>query len=485
VKEAAIGRREDGMIVATPEQTARLAELNAAVAGAKKNVSDRAAEIDAAQTTWEQALTANAPAGESEIPRAVAAVLKKTPAKRTAREKQTVQTHFRAKVSTVARAELDALAAVERTQKAYVDALPHCLVSESTTVRRTVRVLPRGNWMDESGEIVAPAFPGFLSPSTANSTELSRLDLARWLVSRENPLTARAFVNRLWAQFFGTALSRVPGDLGAQGETPPNGPLLDWLASEFMDSGWDVKHLVRTIVTSATYRQSSVPTPAQLAADPENREHARQSRFRVEAELVRDHALAAAGLLSPWIGGPSVKPYQPARYWEMLNFPTRDYDVDRGEAQYRRGLYVWWQRSFLHPSLLAFDAPSREECVAERGRSNLPQQALVLLNDPTYVEAARAFAARIVTAGGATAAQRLAWAWSVALQRAPRTEEVRTATALWTEQLRVYRADPAAADALLATGDAAVPAGLDRAELAAWTHVARVLLNVHEFITRE
>jgi hypothetical protein len=237
-------------------------------------------------------------------------------------------------------------------------------------------------------------------------------------VSRENPLTARTFVNRLWAQFFGTALSRVPSDLGAQGETPPNGPLLDWLACEFMDSGWDVKHLVRTIVTSATYRQSSVPTPAQLAADPANREHARQSRFRVEAELVRDHALASGGLLSPRIGGPSVKPYQPARYWEMLNFPTRDYEVDRGEAQYRRGLYVWWQRSFLHPSLLAFDAPSREECVAERGRSNLPQQALVLLNDPTYVEAARAFAARIVTAGGATTAQRLAWAWSVALQRA-------------------------------------------------------------------
>ncbi len=485
VKETSIGRREDGMIVATPEQTARLAELNAAVAGAKKKVSERAAEIDAAQTAWEQSLTVNPPAGESEIPRAVAAMLKKTPAKRTAREKQTVRTHFRAKVSTVARAELDAFAAAESAQKTYTDSLPHCLVSESAATRRTVRVLPRGNWMDESGEIVRPAFPAFLSPPPASSAELSRLDLARWLVSRENPLTARAFVNRIWAQFFGTALSRVPSDLGAQGELPLNGPLLDWLACEFMDSGWDVKHLVRTIVTSATYRQSSVPTPAQLAADPENREHARQSRFRIEAELVRDHALAAAGLLSPRIGGPSVKPYQPARYWEMLNFPTRDYETDRGEAQYRRGLYVWWQRSFLHPSLLAFDAPSREECVAERGRSNLPQQALVLLNDPTYVEAARAFAARIVTAGGATAAQRLAWTWSVALQRAPRTEEVRTAIALWTEQLRVYRANPVAAEALLATGDAVVPAGVDRAELAAWTHVARVLLNLHEFITRE
>ena len=150
----------------------------------------------------------------------------------------------------------------------------------------------------------------------------------------------------------------MPGDLGAQGELPPNGPLLDWLACEFMDRGWDVKHMVRAIVTSATYRQVSTATPAQLAADPENREHARQSRPRFEAEGVRDAALAVAGLLSPQIGGPSVKPYQPEGYWENLNFPPRDYTADRGEAQYRRGLYVWWQRTFLHPSLLAFDAPS-------------------------------------------------------------------------------------------------------------------------------
>jgi hypothetical protein len=490
VKEAPIGRREEGMIVATPEQSARLVALEAVVVSAKAQVAARAADLATAQAAWEKGVAAaEVAAPESDTPRAVTLALKKAAATRNAREKQTVQAHFRATVSTVARAELDALAAAENAQRTYAEALPHCLVSESLTARRTVRVLPRGNWMDESGEIVAPAFPTFLSASSAVSTTtsapLTRLDLARWLVSPENPLTARTFANRLWAQFFGAALSRVPSDLGAQGELPPNGPLLDWLACEFMDCGWDVKHLVRTIVTSATYRQTSVATPALLAADPANREHAGQSRFRVEAELVRDYALAAAGLLSPRLGGPSVKPYQPARYWEMLNFPTRDYEVDRGEAQYRRGLYVWWQRSFLHPSLLAFDAPSREECAAERGRSNLPQQALVLLNDPTYVEAARAFAARIVATGGPTTPQRLAWAWSVALQRTPRPEEVRTATALWAEQLGVYRADPAAADALLATGDAPVPAGLDRAELAAWTHVARVLFNLHEFITRE
>ncbi|MDP3070816.1 MAG: DUF1553 domain-containing protein [Opitutaceae bacterium] len=329
-----------------------------------------------------------------------------------------------------------------------------------------------------------PALPAYLPQPDAGGRELTRLDLARWLVARENPLTARVVANRLWQQFFGTALSGVPADLGAQGETPRNGPLLDWLACEFMDRGWDVKHLVRTLVMSATYRQVSTATPAALAADPDNREFARQGRHRVEAELVRDHALAVGGLLSPRLGGPSVKPYQHARYWENLNFPPRDYAADSGEAQYRRGLYVWWQRSFLHPSLLAFDAPSREECAAERTRSNLPQQALVLLNDPTYVEAARALAARIIGEGGATREARLAWAWQRALQRAPRPEELRTAAALLDEHLRVYRADPGAAAALLATGESPLPAGLDRAEVAAWTHVARVLLNLHEFITR-
>ena len=250
--------------------------------------------------------------------------------------------------------------------------------------------------MDETGEVVKPALPHYLPRPEVTGRELTRLDLARWLVSRDNPLTARTVMNRLWKQFFGTGLSKQLDDLGAQGEPPSNPALLDWLACEFMDSGWDMKHMVRTIVTSKTYRQTSVATPELLAADPLNRELARQSAYRVDAELVRDNALAVSGLLVPKIGGPSVKPYQPDGYWENLNFPPRQYVADKGDAQYRRGLYTWWQRSFLHPSLLAFDAPSREECSAERNRSNIPQQALVLLNDPTYVEAARAFAARLL-----------------------------------------------------------------------------------------
>jgi hypothetical protein len=497
VKEVSVGRREEGMLVSTPEQDARLVELDTAIASARRQVDAVTPAIDAAQSVWEAALRdathalpelkagATASAADKRAARDVLAAAKKDAARRNARERQTLQTYFRAKADVPHRTEIAALAAAETARKAYYDELPKCLVTESTTEKRVVRVLPRGNWMDESGEVVQPALPHFLVPAAAaGGAELNRLDLARWLVSRDNPLTARTVVNRLWKQFFGTGLSRVLEDLGAQGEVPPNAPLLDWLACEFMDRGWDVKHLVRTIVTSRTYRQVSMATPERLAADPDNREHARQSRFRVDAELVRDNALAVAGRLTPAIGGPSVKPYQPDRYWENLNFPTREYVADRGEAQYRRGLYVWWQRTFLHPSVLAFDAPSREECVAERNRSNLPQQALVLLNDPTYVEAARVLAARILVEGGTDTSRRLEFAWQSALQRRPRPEETAPMTALLERHRQAYRMDPQAAAALLGTGETPVPGGLDRAELAAWTHVARVLLNLHEFITR-
>ncbi|MHB8973645.1 MAG: PSD1 and planctomycete cytochrome C domain-containing protein [Pirellulaceae bacterium] len=362
--------------------------------------------------------------------------------------------------------------------------LAKCLVSVSTPNKRIVRILPRGNWMDESGEVVKPALPHYLPQPAIEGRELTRLDLAQWLVSRDNPLTARTAMNRLWKQFFGAGLSKALNDLGTQGESPANPALLDWLVCEFMDSGWDIKHMVRTIVTSTTYRQVSTATPELIAADPFNREYARQSAFRLDAELVRDTALAVSGLLVPSIGGPSVKPYQPDRYWENLNFPPRDYVADTGESQYRRGLYVWWQRSFLHPSLLAFDAPSREECTAERVRSNIPQQALVLLNDPSYVEAARSLAARVLQECHGTPEERLVQVWQLALQRNPREEEVKTMLELLNLHRNVYRGDPQAVDELLKIGFAPVPADMDKVELAAWTHVARVVLNLHETITR-
>ncbi len=372
----------------------------------------------------------------------------------------------------------------EKEKADFDQAAPKCLVSVSDANKRMVRILPRGNWMDESGEVVKPALPHFLPQPTSKSGELTRLDLAQWLISRDNPLTARTVMNRLWKHFFGIGLSKVLDDLGAQGEPPSNGPLLDWLACEFMDSGWDMQHMIRLIVHSATYQQSSIGTDDQVAIDPQNRYVARQNPFRLEAELVRDNALAISGLLARSIGGPSVKPYQPEGYWENLNFPQRTYPNDMGSAQYRRGLYTWWQRSFLHPSMLAFDAPNREECCAERNRSNIPQQALVLLNDPTYVEAARVFASRILAESNSTTRERLKWTWQQALQREPTERELQTLTPMVEQRLEEYRTDSAAAQEVLKVGLAVVPAGIDPAELAAWTHVARIVFNLHEFLTR-
>jgi hypothetical protein len=251
-----------------------------------------------------------------------------------------------------------------------------------------------------------------------------------------------------------------------------------------MDSGWDAKHMIRLIVSSDIYQQTSVSSKKLRTRDPLNRELAVQSRWRLDAELVRDNALAVSGLLVEKIGGPSVKPYQPDGYWENLNFPVRSYDTSVGPEQYRRGLYVWWQRSFLHPSLLAFDAPTREECAAERNRSNIPQQALVLLNDPTYVEASRSLAARILKEGGDDTESRLNWAWRQVLARAPHPEEIKTIQPLLDKQLGEYRCNTGEAQALLKIGQSPPPPDADPAELAAWTNIARVLLNLHETITR-
>jgi hypothetical protein len=496
IKEPIVGHPGDGMIVGTPEEHKRMAELDAILAEAKKKFEAIVPQLDAAQQQWEAdvvaygvtlpELAADAKASDAEknTARQVAASLAKEPAKRDGNDKNRLRDYFRSKATRLFQAERDGLSKAEKERREFYEPLAKCLVSVHSDTPRTVRILPRGNWMDETGEVMKPALPAYLPQPTIEGREPNRLDLARWLISRDNPLTARVVMNRLWKQFFGTGLSKVLDDLGAQGEPPANPELLDWLACEFMDSQWNMKHMVRTIVTSATYRQTSIATPELAAADPLNRELARQSTYRVDAEVVRDAALSVSGLLVRRIGGPSVKPYQPEGYWENLNFPVRSYPTDAGEKQYRRGLYTWWQRSFLHPSMLAFDAPSREECCAERNRSNIPQQALVLLNDPSYVEAARSLAVRILEECGGSPEERVAWAWRQVLQRLPRVEEMETVMPLVREHLAHYKASPAAADGLLKTGFAAVPADLDKAELAAWTHVARVLLNLHETITR-
>ena len=291
-------------------------------------------------------------------------------------------------------------------------------------------------------------------------------------------------VNRLWAMFHGRGLAMPLDDFGSQGSPPTHPALLDWLAIEFMDKGWDVKHMVKLMVTSGTYQQTSVASKTGMDTDPYNFWLARQGRWRLEAEMVRDNALAVSGLLVKTIGGGSVKPYQPAGYWAHLNFPKRSWKADAGDALYRRGMYTYLCRTFMHPSLAAFDAPSREECTVERVRSNTPQQALVLLNDPTYVESARIFAERILRESGKDAKARITFAYQQALHRNPQPGELELLTAVAAKHLKQYQGDVAAADALLKVGAKPADGKLNKAELAAWTSIARVVLNLHETITR-
>jgi hypothetical protein len=354
------------------------------------------------------------------------------------------------------------------------------------------RILARGNWMDDSGEIVEPAIPAFLGKLDTPGRRANRLDLANWIVSKSNPLTARVFVNREWREFFGTGISKSLDDLGSQGEWPTHPELLDWLAAEFMHPewqaegthDWDVKHVVRTIVLSQTYRQSSMPTPEIEAKDPENRLLARQSRFRVDSENVRDIALQVSGLLQNRFGGPSVKPYQPDGYLATLNFPKREYSASHGDDLYRRGVYTLWQRTFLHPSLLNFDAPTREECSVNRTTSNTPLQALDLLNDPIFVEAARVFAEHAIAQGGPSFDRQLSWIFTEALDRAPTQQERAILETLYRDSLKQFTAAPANAKQFVSIGDSPLPAGANVAQLAATSTVTRAVLNLHETITR-
>ena len=364
----------------------------------------------------------------------------------------------------------------------FTKSIPTVLATVSTKPQIT-RILPRGNWMDQSGDIVQPGVPAFLKNKELSKGP-SRLALANWLTDKDNPLTARVFVNRLWKHFFGHGLSRVLDDFGSQGSAPTHPDLLDWLAAEFMDSNWDIKHMVRLITTSQAYRQSSKSSKMLELTDPYNQLIARQSRYRLDAELVRDNALAVSGLLIQNIGGRSVKPYQPAGYWANLHFPQRTYKHDTGSAQFRRGLYTHWQRQFLHPALLAFDAPSREECTAERSRSNTPLAALVMLNDPTQIEAARALAERILKLKLSNLKDQFNALGKQVLSRSFNNQEQILLAKLLRGHIEDFESNPSEAENLVSIGITPVSNEIQKVELAAWTSVARAVLNLHETITR-
>lgn len=415
------------------------------------------------------------------LPGNIVAALRTASDERNDQQRNELRKHFRS-VAPELKEVRDRIAGTQKQKDAFFKSLPRTLMTR-TKAPRMIRLLPRGNWLDDSGPEMSPAVPEFLGV-LATEGRATRLDLARWIASRENPLTARTLVNRLWKLYFGHGLATPLDDLGRQGTLPTHPELLDWLAVEFMESGWDVKHMVRLLVSSSTYRQSSLADGEMRKRDPYNQLYARQSRFRLDAELVRDNALAISGLLVTKVGGRSVYPYQPVGYWRHMNFPTRKWPGDKGEELYRRGLYTWWQRMFLHPSLLAFDAPSREECTVERPRSNIPQQALVLLNDPTYVEAAVRFGIRIFHEGGETTRQRINWAYRAALSRQATEAELDVLEKVYEKDRFRFADDPDAAKMFLTKrqGNAAVDGKI--AETAAWATIARVILNLHETITR-
>ena len=354
---------------------------------------------------------------------------------------------------------------------------------------REIRFLPRGNWLDDSGAVMQPQVPEFLNrPLQKSGTRATRLDLANWICDREHgigDLTARVFTNRFWYLLFGRGLAEDLDDFGGQGAPPDHPELLDRLSIEFLDNGWDVRSMLRLMVCSRTYRQSSAWTDELRLRDPGNSLFARQSSFRLPAETIRDGALDISGLLVQKVGGPSVKPYQPAGYYRHLNFPQRKYSSHDDERQWRRGLYVHWQRQFLHPMLKAFDAPTREECTSQRSRSNTPLAALTLLNDPTFTEAARAFAERLMTEkGGDSDGVRLSYGMRLAVGREPDATEAKLLRELLIDARKRFGADADAAASLVQTGLSKAGEGLPVEELAAWTIVARALLNLDEAITR-
>ena len=357
---------------------------------------------------------------------------------------------------------------------------PQVMVMREMEKPRTAFVLVRGQY-DGRGEEVKPGLPQAL-PALAEGEQVTRLSLARWLVNGRHPLTARVVVNRLWEQLFGTGIVKSSENLGVQAEWPSHPELLDWLAVDFVESGWDVKALLKKMVTSATYRQSHVVDADRLHRDPNNRLLSRGPRFRLQAEMVRDQALAISGLLRERVGGLSVRPYQPAGLWEEVE-KRGTYQQSHGEDLYRRSLYTAIRRTVAAPGMVLFDLPSREVCTVKRSRTNTPLQALALMNDVTYVEAARKFAERMMR-HGSTAGERIAWGFRCATLRTAQPAELELLLGGYQRRLAVYRKDPDRAAALLQQGESPVSDEYNREELAAMTTVANVLLNLDEIINK-
>ncbi|MFN0129010.1 MAG: PSD1 and planctomycete cytochrome C domain-containing protein [Verrucomicrobiales bacterium] len=424
-----------------------------------------------------------------DLPEPVREALRRPAAERTSDDAARLREHYLLHINAQARAAGEPLAAEVAALKKQRDdhqaSLPGTFIMRDLDPPRQAHIMERGAY-DRPGEPVDRAVPAIFSPLKNEPGKIpNRLDLARWLVAPENPLTARVTVNRFWQQFFGIGLVKTGGDFGSQGEAPSHPELLDWLAVDFRESGWDVNRLVRMLVTSRAWRQSSVV--AEPARDPENRLVGRAPRLRLDAEEMRDQALATSGLLNLTMGGKGVRPYQPPKIWEPVGFTgsnTATYTQDTGQALYRRSLYTFFKRTAPPPFMTNFDAPNREQICTGRERSNTPLQALQLMNDVQYFEAARSLAERILTEGGTTAADRLAWGFRTVVARPPRLEESAILAAHLDQQRESFRQDPERAAKVIDAGESTPRPGLDPAELAAWTLVGNLLLNLDEVVTR-
>jgi hypothetical protein len=398
-------------------------------------------------------------------------------------QKATVRDYYRASISKDRTIRgIVAERTVAQRQRADLDAkVPTTLVMEERKEPRGAFILKRGQY-DQRGDPVQPGVPAALS-ALPEGAPANRLGFAKWLVDPSNPLTARVTVNRLWQQIFGVGIVKTAEDFGNQGERPSHPELLDWLATEFIGSGWNVKAMLKLMVTSATYRQSASASPDLYRRDPSNRLYARGPRFRLDAEALRDQALAVSGLLRYTMGGPSVKPPQPDGLWEAVGYVgsnTRNFTKDTGpEKVYRRSLYTFWKRTSPPPQMATFDAPSRETCTVRRERTNTPLQALLLMNDPQFFEAARAFAERVMKEAG-TPEERIVFAFEMATARLPSATEMATLTEAYNAFRAKYDADPESAKKLIAVGETPPDAALDSTQLAAWTMLMNVLLNLDE-----
>ncbi|MFK7768084.1 MAG: PSD1 and planctomycete cytochrome C domain-containing protein [Mariniblastus sp.] len=412
---------------------------------------------------------------------AVNVVLKKDATDRTVEDRVVLKEAFEVERATLRKR-------LEEKQKSLspVNRFPKTMVMKDLASPRKTHVLTRGQY-DLKGDIVSPGTLAVLNP-IPNDVPKNRLGLAKWLVDPKNPLTARVAVNRHWQMLFGTGLVKSLEDFGTQGDLPSHPALLDSLATNFVSSGWDVKRLLRTMLNSAAYRQSSKVNAKLLERDPDNRLLARGPRFRLDAEQARDQALAISGLLSPKIGGPSVYPYQPKGLWmELNNRPgySREYVAGKGESLYRRSVYTFWKRTVLSPMLTTFDAPGREFCTVSRSRTNTPLQALLLLQGPQFVEAARQLAARMMVEGGEGVSERIGFGFQLATSRVPTKQETEILARLFEDRLSRFKSAPEAAIKMLSVGDSPRNTQLESVEHAAWMEVARLLLNLDETINRD